>query len=57
METTLSDTDKELLALLWAYMKRDLEHADRVRTGYGTKTQYGLCRCIEAIMMRQKMGG
>ena len=49
MEYTLSAKDKALVDLLWPYMKRDREHKDRVHTAYGTKTQYGLARCIEAV--------
>jgi hypothetical protein len=45
----LSARDRALVDLLWDYMKRDPEHKDRVKTAYGTKTQYGLARCIEAI--------
>ena len=41
---------KALLELLWSSMKRDSEHKDRVRTGWGTKTQTGLLLCIERIM-------
>lgn len=40
----------DLLALLWDYMKRDPEHKDRVRTGWGTKTQDGLVASIERIV-------
>jgi len=39
-----------LLTLLWDSMKRDPEHKDRVRTGWGTKTKQGLCACIENII-------
>lgn len=42
---------QELIELLWDSMKRDPEHKDRVRTGYGTKTQTGLLACIESIML------
>lgn len=41
---------EQIIGLLWAYMKRDPEHRDRVRTGWGTKTEQGLCACIERIM-------
>jgi hypothetical protein len=41
---------KQLLELLWGYMKRDPEHIDRVQTGWGTKTQEGLVACIERIV-------
>lgn len=46
-------TDKQqaaLLELLWESMKRDPEHKDRVRTGWGTKTQTGLLASIQSIM-------
>lgn len=40
---------EQLLGLLWESMKRDPEHKDRVRTGWGTKTKEGLLRSINAI--------
>lgn len=47
----MTETQKtELLTLLWDSMKRDPEHKDRVRTGWGTKTQTGLLACVERIM-------
>ena len=39
----------DLLDLLWDYMKTDPEHSDRVRTGWGTKTQAGLVASVEHI--------
>ena len=48
--TALTEQQKsDLLALLWDSMKRDPEHKDRVRTGWGTKTQQGLIASIERI--------
>lgn len=35
-----------VIELLWDYLKRDPEHKDRVRTGWGTKTQDGLIKRI-----------
>ena len=45
-----TEQESELLCLLWDSMKRDPEHKDRVRTGYGTKTKLGLLACIRSIM-------
>lgn len=39
-----------LIDLLWDFMKRDPEHNDRVRTGWGTKTKVGLCASIQRII-------
>ena len=39
----------EIKDLLWDYLKRDSEHKDRRRTGWGTKTLDGLCACIQRI--------
>jgi hypothetical protein len=39
----------ELLDLLWDYLKQDGHNRDRVRTGWGTKTQEGIVSCIERI--------
>lgn len=36
--------------LLWDYLKRDPEHKDRRRTGWGTKTKQGLAACILRIV-------
>lgn len=48
----MTESQKQsLLDLLWDYMKRDPEHKDRVRTGWGTKTQIGLLACIERIVI------
>ncbi len=38
-----------VIDLLWDYLKRDKEHADRVVTGWGTKTKLGLILSIERI--------
>lgn len=43
-----------LLELLWESMKRDVEHSDRVQTGWGTKTQAGLIACIERIVFEER---
>ena len=40
----------EVTQLLWFHLPRDPEHADRVQTGWGTKTIAGLVACIERIM-------
>ena len=42
--------EKAILDLLWDNMKRDPEHLDRVRTGWGTKTKQGLVACIQRIV-------
>lgn len=44
---------EQLIELLWNSMKRDPEHKDRVRTGWGTKTQIGLVASIERIFENQ----
>lgn len=44
------DQEKQLLELLWDNLKRDPEHKDRVRTGWGTKTKQGLIACVTSIM-------
>lgn len=49
MDTTLSERDKALIDLLWDYMRKDKKHKDRVHTGFGTKTQFGLARSIDGI--------
>ena len=49
-----ADQKTQLLGLLWASMKRDPDHKDRVQTGWGTKTQDGLAACIERIMKGEK---
>ncbi len=38
-----------VIALLWDSLKRDPEHPDRRKTGWGTKTKIGLVACIERI--------
>jgi hypothetical protein len=43
-----------LLDLLWDYMKQDPEHKDRVKTGWGTKTQTGLVTCIHSIAFEEQ---
>jgi hypothetical protein len=53
----LTDRDKAIVKLLWGYMKRDHEHKDRVKTGYGTKTQYGLACCLDAIYSEHNPDG
>lgn len=51
---TLNERDKAVVDLLWEYLKKDPEHKDRRQTAWGTKTQYGLARCIEAIYSEQR---
>lgn len=46
----LKPHEQELINLLWDYMKRDPEHNDRRKTGYGTKTKVGLVNTIARIM-------
>lgn len=41
-----------LIALLWQYLEPDPTNPIRVRTGWGTKTQDGLVKCIERIVFR-----
>lgn len=45
-----AEQENQLVELLWNYMKRDPEHKDRVRTGWGTKTKIGLVACISRIV-------
>ena len=49
--------ESQILELLWDSMKRDPEHKDRVRTGWGTKTKTGLVACIERIMREEVSNG
>jgi hypothetical protein len=46
----MTEREKQLVELLWNYMKRDPEHKDRVQTGWGTKTQVGLIACVKRIV-------
>lgn len=39
----------EFISMLWGYLKRDPEHADRRQTGWGTKTKTGLIACLNRI--------
>ena len=41
--------EEQILELLWDYLKRDPEHKDRKRTGWGTKTKQGLIASIYRI--------
>lgn len=51
-EGTLTIQQQEdLLCLLWGSMKRESGY-DRVHTGWGTKTQTGLLKCIESIIQK-----
>lgn len=49
MERTLKPYEQEIVDLLWDYLKRDPEHKDRRKTGYGTKTKIGLVNTIAWI--------
>jgi hypothetical protein len=40
-----------IIDLLWDYMRRDPEHTDRVRTGFGTKTQQGLVASVRRVVL------
>ena len=42
------------LDLLWESLRKDAEHKDRRRTGWGTKTQIGLLACIDRIMTEKE---
>ena len=48
-EYILSKRDEAIVELLWEYLKKDPEHKDRRRTAWGTKSKYGLARCVERI--------
>jgi len=56
MDAPVSEIDdkpeltKRITDLLWDYLKKDPEHKDRVRTGWGTKTKLGLRRTVEAAL-------
>ena len=41
---------KKIADLLWDYLKKDPDHKDRRRTGWGTKTKLGLRRSIEGAL-------
>ena len=41
---------------LWENMERDPENADRVRTGWGTKTKQGLAACVLRIVEEEQGG-
>lgn len=47
---TKARIEEQLIDLLWNHLKRDPEHKDRRRTGYGTKTMGGLAACIRRIV-------
>lgn len=44
-----------VIDLLWDCMKRDPEHKDRRKTGWGTKTADGIVMCIERIAKGQSL--
>ena len=46
----LKPHEQELIDLLWDYLKRDPEHRNRRKTGFGTKTKVGLVNSIAWIM-------
>ena len=43
-------TEQDLATLLWDYLPKDCEHPDRRRTGWGTKTLWGLRLSLERIL-------
>ncbi len=47
--------NQAVVDLLWDYLKRDPEHKDRKQTGWGTKTQEGLCACVERIATSERL--
>lgn len=50
----LTETQQsQLIELLWDSLKRKPGY-DRVRTGWGTKTQTGLLACIERIVLDKR---
>ncbi len=52
----LKPHEQEIVDLLWDYLKRDPEHKDRRKTGYGTKTKVGLVNTIAWIIDKHKGG-
>lgn len=55
MANTEAERRQALIELLWDSMKRDKEHKDCVRTGWGTKTKTGLVASIERIFSDNPM--
>ena len=47
----------KVVELLWDSLKKDPEHKDRRKTGYGTKTQDGLVASIEEITKQTEATG
>lgn len=43
-----------VIELLWDSLKRDPEHKDRRKTGYGTKTKEGLIACLAHIFIEEE---
>lgn len=51
----LSKSQKEdLIDLLWDDLRKDLNHSDRKRTGWGGKTKDGLVASIEDILNKEE---
>lgn len=50
----LKDFEKELILMLWDYLKKDPENKDRRKTGIGTKTKVGLVNSIMWIIDKHK---
>ena len=53
----LTERDKAIISLLWDSLKRDPEHKDRKQTAWGTKTKFGLARCLDSIYSEFKDEG
>lgn len=47
----MTKKEQAIKDLLWDYLKKDPEHADRRMTGYGTKTLIGLVASIERALL------
>lgn len=48
--STSEKREYDLAELLWDYLPKDPEHPDRRRTGWGTKTLWGLRLSLERIL-------
>lgn len=46
----MTNKEQAIYDLLWPYLKKDIEHKDRVLTSFGTKTIKGLVASIERVL-------